>query len=482
VISIQLCSLTEIVIVTLGTRQGDPMNDPTKTARLIPIALLATMAGCSTVIEQAGDGEPAHDGIDETREQTPATTSYPTLPVADATEYELVEQLVAGGDHVCARSVSGRVRCWGANDEGQLGYGHTDAIGVSSTVADHPDVPVGMAVAELAAGGAHTCAIVDSGAIRCWGRGADLALGRGSYDPTSIGDDEAPAVSGDSIVDVSAGLNGLALGGTHSCAHLAGSWSTASCWGTSELGALGYGPFYGGVSANGGEAGMVPLGSSILRLVAGVDHTCALTESGSVRCWGRAIGLGGGGLEHIGDDEPACVAPTVSFAEPSIDIAAGDGFTCALSAIGQVRCWGDGEHGVLGHGSEASILDGATAEPIVLGATAVAIAAGSHHACAITDAQTVRCWGSGAFGALGHGSTQDIGDDELVALWGDIALPEPAVGITAGNGFTCARLASGAVSCWGRGDRGALGRGSAAHIGDDEWAGDVEPLQLFPLR
>ncbi|MBC8292718.1 MAG: hypothetical protein H8E45_06075, partial [Proteobacteria bacterium] len=79
--------------------------------------------------------------------------------------------VAVGGYHTCATLDSGIVRCWGYGSSGQLGYGNTDSIGDNEDPVSAGDVNVGGTVVQLAAGLNHTCALLDSGAVRCWGRG-----------------------------------------------------------------------------------------------------------------------------------------------------------------------------------------------------------------------------------------------------------------------------------------------------------------------
>ena len=97
--------------------------------------------------------------------------------------------------HTCALLDTGTVRCWGPGDGGQLGHGTTDTVGDDETPDSAGDAAVGATVVQLAAGGGHTCAVLDTGAVRCWGAGTSGQLGYGN--PNSIGDDELPASAGD---------------------------------------------------------------------------------------------------------------------------------------------------------------------------------------------------------------------------------------------------------------------------------------------
>src|SRR5207344_2195664 len=105
---------------------------------------------------------------------------------------------------------------------------------------------------------------------------------------------------------------------------------------------------------------------------------------------------------------------------------------------------------------------------------------GAAHTCVVLDHGQVRCWGSGANGALGYASTNDVGDDETPGSVGpvDLGTGRKAVAVAAGNEHTCALLDNGGVRCWGGGADGELGYGNRNSIGDDETPGSVAPVGL----
>ncbi len=218
--------------------------------------------------------------------------------------------LVTGSNHTCALLETGAVRCWGGGGNGQLGHGNTDTIGDDETAAASGDVNVGGRVVQLAAGGSHTCALLETGAVRCWGYGVYGQLGYGNTD--HIGDDEVPATAGD--VNVGGRVVQLAAGRKHTCALL--ETGAVRCGGRGVYGQLGYGNQDRiGDNEAPATAGDVNVGGSVVQLVAGGDHTCALLETGAVRCWGEGdlgqLGYGFGG--DIGDDEGPASAGDVPY-------------------------------------------------------------------------------------------------------------------------------------------------------------------------
>ncbi|MEM9463647.1 MAG: hypothetical protein AAGF11_56440 [Myxococcota bacterium] len=214
--------------------------------------------------------------------------------------------LTAGADHACALLDSGQIRCWGANDYGQLGLGHTDPIGDDETPDQVAPVALGQDAVEVVAGGHHTCARLNSGAIRCWGQGTQGALGLGTTD--HVGDDEHPHEVDAVPVGVTVGgtVVELGAGAAHTCARL--DTGAVRCWGANTKGQLGYGHTQTlGAGQPLADDGDLDLGGTLaIALVTGptADHTCVRTSDDALRCWGDN-NHGQLGLAHVelfGDD------------------------------------------------------------------------------------------------------------------------------------------------------------------------------------
>ena len=399
--------------------------------------------------------------------------------------------LDAASQHTCAVLEHGRMRCWGTSDNGQLGYGNTDTIGDNETPASAGpvDLGAGRTAVAIATGGDHSCAILDTGRVRCWGQDNFGQLGYA--DTQWIGDDETPGTAGP--VHLGAGRTAVAIsaGNQHTCAILDN--GTVLCWGSSNYGQLGYGNTDTiGDNETPASAGPVDLGAgrTAVAISAGAFHTCAILDNGTVLCWGygRNGRLGYGNTDNIGDDEtPSSVGPVdLGIGRTAVAISAGDDHTCALLDDGTVRCWGRGFEGQLGYGNMDSIGDNespSSVGPVDLGPgrTAVAISAGYSRTCAVLDNGTVLCWGeSSSEGWLGYGNTDSIGDDETPASAGPVDLGggRTAVAISADDDVTCALLDNERVRCWGYGFYGQLGYGNLDTIGDDETPGGFGPVSL----
>lgn len=393
----------------------------------------------------------------------------------------LILALDTSGDHTCAVTDTGLLRCFGFNAYGQLGLGHTHDIGDDEAADSAGYVDVGGPVVQVAAGIGHTCALLSNGSVRCFGRNEYGQLGLGHT--RDVGDDELPAR--EPTVDLGSSAVALAAGGEHTCALLAG--GQVRCWGLGVDGQLGYGdPDSIGDDESPSAAGDVALDGSAVALTAGRDHTCALLEDGAVRCWGRgSFGqLGLGTSVDVGDDESPLDVPPVELAESAAEIDAGWYHTCARLVSGKLRCWGYGGAGQLGILSDKNLGDNETPlafAPIDLGATAERVSAGLHHTCAVVGGGNVSCWGYGADGRLGYANTQSVGLTMPPRAAGTVEIGGTALGISAGAAHSCALVSPGLVRCWGLADRGQLGTGSRQTVGDDETPIGTQPTLLADL-
>ncbi len=227
---------------------------------------------------------------------------------------------------------SGRVRCWGYAVAGQLGYGNQDSIGDDETPASAGDVEVGGSVAQLDGSLLQTCALLETGNVRCWGAGTQGELG--ILFSGTIGDDETP--SSVAPIDLGGQAVRLATGSAHSCVVL--DTGAVRCWGQGGAGRLGYGNVQNvGDDETPDSVGDVNIGGKVVSVSAGFAHTCALLETGAVRCWGHGGGgrLGYGNVQNIGDDEAPASAGDVDVGGVVKQIATGSYHTCALLSTGR---------------------------------------------------------------------------------------------------------------------------------------------------
>ncbi|WP_146155436.1 RCC1 domain-containing protein [Enhygromyxa salina] len=222
-----------------------------------------------------------------------------------------VTDLVLGFSHTCALLDDGTVRCWGEADNGQLGYGNANDIGDDETPASAGPVPIGGTVTQLASGWFHNCALLDTSEVKCWGKGNEGRLGYGNV--AWVGLINTPDAVG--FVEVGGTPTKLAAGSAHTCALLDD--GTIRCWGWGARGQLGYGNATNiGDNEPAGSGGPVEIGGLAVDIAADGNHTCATRADGRIVCWGDGGEgrLGYGNQDFIGDDEfPAAAGPVPLF-------------------------------------------------------------------------------------------------------------------------------------------------------------------------
>ncbi|HEU4406123.1 MAG TPA: hypothetical protein VFS43_12730 [Polyangiaceae bacterium] len=314
--------------------------------------------------------------------------------------------------HACALLEGGAVRCWGLNDFAELGYGNTNPIGDNEAPASAGPIDLGGKATQIAAGSLHTCALLEDGSARCWGFNGSGELGYGNVDP--IGDDETPASAGP--IDLDGRATQIAAGVSHTCALLEG--GAVRCWGSNQLGQLGLGNAdLVGDDELPAAAELVDVGGKATQIAAGNYHTCALLEGGAVRCWGdNTVGqLGQGNTDLVGDDERPSETEPVALGGKATQIAAGGASSCARLEDASLRCWGANDAGQLGYGRTDDVGDDerpVDAGPLDVGGPVSSCSLGEEHACALLESGAVRCWGQNLDGQLGLGAAGNVGDDE----------------------------------------------------------------------
>ncbi len=430
----------------------------------------------------------------------------PPVPVAQAQPAESVPEafhgLSVGPLHSCAILVDGRLKCWGDNFRGQLGLGDTTYRGDTPNDMGSalPAVPLGpgRSATAVAVGHQHTCALLDNGSVKCWGANFDGQLGQGPLSPTVVGDNPGEMGGALPAVDLGDGATATAIsvGVNTSCALLTG--GDVKCWGNNDKGQLGQGDTVDRGSASGtmGDA-LLPVdlgdGRTATAISAASQHTCAVLDTGDVKCWGNndvgQLGIPvlnpadsnvGNESGEMGDDLPTVELGSGRTATAvSVSGYVGQSYSCALLDDASVKCWGHNADGQLGQEDDVArghqpedMGDGLAPVDLGTGRTAVAVVTGWNHACALIDDDTLKCWGWNIAGQLGQGDDDDRGDaaeemgDELLAI--DLGTGRTVAAVAAGNSHTCAVLDDESIRCWGQNYYGELGIG----VNDQESVGD----------
>jgi len=366
------------------------------------------------------------------------------LPI-DLSSSAFATALVVGNAHACALLNDDSVKCWGWNEFGTLGVGDPasrgDMPGEMGDSLPAIDLGDGVSATTLTPGAGHTCALLDDDSVKCWGFNNRGQLGLGDQDHRG----DAPSEMGENLPRVDLGL-----------------------------------------------------GRSAKALAAGYAHTCAVLDDDSLKCWGLnnrgQLGLGDGVYRG---DEPLEMGDSLTAIDLGTDryakaVVAGYEHTCALLDDDSVKCWGYNFYGQLGLGDQFNRGDGPgemgdnlPTVDLGLGRSAKALQGGAFHTCALLDDDSIKCWGSNDSGDLGLGSTAPRGDavgemgDSLPTV--DLGPGRYATALSAGHFYNCALLDDDSVKCWGQGSYGQLGLGDPDNRGDGpgEMGDNLPPVDLW---
>ena len=310
----------------------------------------------------------------------------------------------------------------------------------------------------ITAGVAHTCAV----SVTSAGTGTVLCWGSNEFGQLGNGE-TANVTSPVQVTGLSTSVISVAAGSESTCALT--NLGTVWCWGDNSNGQLGDGTFTQSTVPVQvmDSTGSAPL-ADVARITAGGSHTCAVTNLGAALCWGdNSNGQLGNGTEIIS----SLPVPVSGLSTGVSTIAAGSDFTCAVTLSGGAQCWGDGASGRLGNGTSTSsaypftVLDASGNSPL---SAVVTISAGFEDACALTTDGNVFCWGANSSGQLGNGTVSAASATPVEVLNSDGKSPfAGAVAISSGLDSNCAVTASRATECWGANASGQLGNGGSAN-------------------
>jgi prepilin-type N-terminal cleavage/methylation domain-containing protein len=380
-----------------------------------------------------------------------ATTGEFTGPAENAWNF-LATQVDGGEVHTCALATNGTVKCWGRNN-----YGQVDGVADDTKRYRTPwTVPNISNATQISAGQFHTCARLNDGTVKCWGRNNASQLGGSSTSAV------VPDLS--NVLEVSAGYN-------FTCARLSG--GSVKCWGGNASGQLGDGTTIASATPK-----SVMNVTSATDIDAGESHACAVLTNKEVLCWGSNA------YQQLSNSNIATSKTVGAFPSATglltdvVKVSLGKEHSCALRDNGTVRCWGNDNVGQIGNGSAGGEIgndwrdyngDGSLTSdelsvegwhlPVSTSSgpltEVIDIAAGDEHTCATLSDNSVRCWGQGARGRLGTGNTTIL----YAAPSSSIANLENVTGLTAGFAHTCALTSGGSIRCWGAASHARLGDG-----------------------
>lgn len=406
-------------------------------------------------VDSAGRLMALQEGVTEVTAAAAGLRETVAVRVTERTPASL-QTISSGEKHTCALSPAGKVWCWGSNSDGQLG---TDAVPAGSANSIPVPVSTEESFVSLSSGAVHTCGLMASGEVSCWGRNDSGQLGDGTNErrltPVSVA---SPVV-----------FTSLSAGEEHTCGIGAG--ATAYCWGRNDAGQLG-----DGTSIDRASPVEVAGGHAAVSLTAGSRHSCLVAEEGRPYCWGSNQE---GQLGVPPTELDQSLQPVMGvYSDPPFDfrwsvLSAGDSHTCGIredDGYGWWLCWGTPISGLLGQPTKCyrNLEDGAgyrevdcDSHPWTVGGFAdppftpevASVTDGANFGCGLTPESAAYCFGSGHFGQRGDGRTG--GTLEARAVDG------PRFdSLSSGEDHTCGITEGGQPYCWGRNDQGQVGDGS----------------------
>lgn len=350
--------------------------------------------------------------------------------------------IYAGYKHTCAIDYRNRVWCWGKNTSGFM-LTNTGGFLGDGTEIDRPypveaQFPAGVEIEKVSPGIGHTCALDSLGKVWCWGNNAKGQLGTGDNVMSTV---PVPILDvtdeGSEVIftDVDSGAN-------HSCA-LSES-KDVWCWGSNTQSQLG--------AQVTGDSTSIPVkaASNAEILEAGGYFNCIINEFNETWCWGNnsyaQLGIG----TNIGDFG----VPQLNDATALEVISCGGGHSCGKDVDDLWFCWGYNNKSQIGSGSSDNKVSSPELVQIPSGVTMANMIPGAQdHTCGIDILGRIFCWGANDFGKLGDGTITDSEFPRMVLS--TVGLEFTSVAASAYS--TCAIDTDGNAWCWGGNDSGQLG-------------------------
>ena len=429
---------------------------PSNALSMLLVVLLLGMSASATLY---------HDDRAELADDRPTLETHPGLYSPGSQEGSIYSDstLAASSYFTCVvldetstatpAHQDGTMKCWGDGATGKLGNGSWSDQYVPHYVKLGYNGGATLAAEYYSYGHFGLARMID-GSIQGWGENGQNQIGC----DTSPGGDPAcwwgggqntplqtNMPSARTAIQVSPGLH-------HSCAIMDD--QSVWCWGQNAQGQIGNGN--APIDATQGPVGvLLPAGRSAVALAGGSQYSCAVLDDGSAVCWGSnnfgQLGIG----NFVDVDEPTAVTAVPSNRTIAA-ISGSQQTTYAILDDGSLVSWGRGQNGQFGDGTYTATSLTARYASLPAGRTAISIAGGLEHVCAILDDNSAWCWGNNSYGQIGDGTT---GTSRPLPT--SVSMPggQGVHVITTGSYHTCAIVSNASVHCWGSHEQGELGLG-----------------------
>lgn len=338
--------------------------------------------------------------------------------------------------YACGITTNDELKCWGANNYGQIGSGSNFPLRSIPTNVDND-----LSFKYVSTGNNHSCGITKNDYLKCWGSNTNGQIGDGT---SGAGNDRFSPVLVDNGTKY---LTVSAIASTTCGITLAG---VLKCWGSDSQGLLGDGA---GVGSDVLSPQAIDVGVTYQSLVMNSSNACAITTGQILKCWGYNIfGQLGDGTTTI-RTSPTQVAGGELYSKVGMD----GNSTCALIATGansgRIQCWGQGSSGQIGHAASPAYV----ANPTFIsgGLYFTQLAFGSASICAITNTNQLYCWGDNNSAALGNGTTTGTQNTPVQVIGGDLYQS-----VEMRQGTTCGITTANILKCWGSNYYGQLAKSS----------------------
>ena len=383
----------------------------------------------------------------------------------------------SGGYYTCALRGDSSVKCWGSGKEGKLGIGYIPHYsGPVSVYRSQEDSPLLEGIRAISSGYHHTCALMASSLVKCWG---NFGLGNGempqSLTPVDVHTSSSNFSPLSGVIAVSSGYSHT-TGDSHTCVLTREGY--VKCWGDGTDGQLGNNKEVSSsltpVDVHTSLSDSSPLGN-ITAVSSGGNHTCVITRERHVKCWGDGAGGQLGNGQVSSSLTPVDVHTSSSNLSPLsgvIAVSSGSNHTCVLIAPegvtgGTAKCWGSK---ILRDHTEtffsSTPVDVHTSSENLSPLTGIrGISSGFNHTCLVTIDGIVKCWGRGLKGQLGNGETSNSLDPvDVHTSLSDSSPLNNIAKINVGGDHSCALTTGGIVKCWGSNEYGELGNGEVGGV------------------